>query len=453
MSIKNKIKVTDPEATVIKDTTGNDVGIKYDKLPTWLSSTPKTSRDQNKIKVTDPEAKVIKDATGNDVGIKYDKLPAWLSSTPKTSRDQSTINTNTNGADTLAKQKSVKKVTLENNATAPTETMSSENDYINTIADLQKIAKQSEYENAYKKVMSQIEEARAKTNAEYKAKMNDSDVSSQLQQKNYFENVANRGQTNSGSTSQGELALKIAGMNNQSALRTGQAQAMADLNRDENNAYSDYVNNVAQSNANIDIQRYQNLLEQYRLDQEKASKEAKEALEREIATIAQYDSDYAAEIQRREALDPNDPLIPYLKIARQEKLDELEAGLQEKIKEEQEAREKEVKILMQLKDYDALDALGYDTSMLRKESALDMARTQSLINSSNSSGGGSGGGSGNGKNSTANYQSIYEDAFKMKTSDDINYAYKDIVAYILNQGLTEEEEYQMISSLGLLEFM
>lgn len=394
----------------------------------------------NKTKLkADPEGKIIKDSAGNDVGISYEKTPTWLSSTSKTSRDQTTVKSPAGGS------------TSEGNANSSSRsnsTINNENDYINQVADLQKVAKQAEYENAYNKVMSQIEEARAKTKAEYQAQRNNADTSNQLQQKNYFENVANRGQTNSGSTSQGELALKIAGMNNQSALQSGQAQAMADLNRDANNAYSDYVNNVIQSNANIDIQRYQNLLEQYRIDQEKASKEAKEAFQREVATIAQYDSDYSAEIQRREALDPNDPLIPYLKIARQEKLDELERGLQEKEKAQQEALEKEIKILMQLKDYDALDALGYNTSLLRKESALDMARTQSLINSSNGSGGNN-----STKKKNADYNSVYEDALKMKTSDDINYAYKDIVAYILNQGLTEEQEYQMIGSLGLLEFM
>lgn len=394
--------------------------------------------DKTKLKA-DPEGTIIKDTAGNDVGISYNKLPTWLSSDLKTSRDQATVKSpaggSTGGSSTGSSNGS--------NFTA-----NKESDYINQVADLQKIAKQSEYENAYNKVMSQIEEARAKTKAEYQAQRNNADISNQIQQKNYFENVANRGQTNSGSTSQGELALKIAGMNNQSTLQSGQAQAMADLNREQANAYSDYINNVAQSNANIDIQRYQNLLEQYRLDQEKASKEAKEALQMEIATIAQYDSDYSAEIQRREALNPNDPLIPYLKIARQEKLDELERGLQEKEKAKQEALEKEIKILMQLKDYDALDALGYNTSLLRKESALDMANTQSLINNRNSSGGGSG----TGNNKTTKYNSVYEDAFKMKTNDDTNYAYKDIVAYILNQGLTEEE-YRMISSLGLLEFM
>lgn len=350
----------------------------------------------NKTKLkADSEGTIIKDAQGNDKGISYSQTPTWLSSTPKTSRDQNTIKTTANNRSTGQSN---------NNSAGATSNIGNENDYINKVADLQKVAKQSEYENAYNKVMSQIEEARARTNAEYQAQKNNADVSNQIQQKNYFENVANRGQTNSGSTSQGELALKIAGMNNQSTLQSGQARAMADLNRDSVNAYSDYINNVTQSNANIDIQRYQNLLEQYRIDQEKASKEAKEAFEREVATIAQYDSDYAAEIQRREALNPNDPLIPYLKIARQEKLDELEAGLQEKEQAKQEALEKEIKILMQLKDYDALDALGYNTSLLRKESALDMARTQSLINSSNRSSGGSssGGSSGSGKSNYSN---------------------------------------------------
>ena len=117
---------------------------------------------KNKIKVTDPEAKVIKDASGNDVGIKYDKLPTWLSGNSKTTRNQSEINTNTNGQETLDNKKKVKSVTIENKST---NSIPANNDYINQIADYQKVAKQAEYENAYNKVMSQIEEARAKTKA------------------------------------------------------------------------------------------------------------------------------------------------------------------------------------------------------------------------------------------------------------------------------------------------
>jgi hypothetical protein len=51
------------------------------------------------------------------------------------------------------------------------------------------------------------------------------------------------------------------------------------------------------------------------------------------------------------------------------------------------------------------------------------------------------------------YNKVFEEAFKRKTNDDVSYAYKDIIAYILNQGLTEEEEYKMINSLGLQNFM
>jgi hypothetical protein len=98
------------------------------------------------------------------------------------------------------------------------------------------------------------------------------------------------------------------------------------------------------------------LLEQYRIDQDKVSKEAKETFEREVATIAQYDADYTAEIQKREALNPNDPLIPYLKVARQQKLDSLEKGLQEQIKAEQEAQKERVKQAM-----DLWETLGYAT--------------------------------------------------------------------------------------------
>lgn len=39
----------------------------------------------------------------------------------------------------------------------------------------------------------------------------------------------------------------------------------------------------------------------------------------QIDTLGQYYSDFSAEIQRREAINPNDPLLPYLRMAREQK--------------------------------------------------------------------------------------------------------------------------------------
>ena len=337
---------------------------------TTSSSTSSKSTSGNSTKLNaDPEGTVIKDNAGNDVGISYSQTPTWLSGDLKTSRNQSTVRSSANN-------------TADNLTYAGGNTnygIGTENDYINRIADLQKVAKNAEYANAYNKVLAQLDESRAKTRAEYRNQMNGADVANQMNLKNYFENVANRGQTYSGSTSQGELALRIAGINNQSTLANSRAQALANLDRDEAQAYNDYVTNVATSDASIEATRYKNLLDQYRLDREAQTKAEKEAFQREIATINQYYQDYTAEIQRREALDPNDPLIPYLKIARQEKIDEIEKGYLEAEKEAEAQRQAQAKLMLSMNDFAGLRELGYDTTNLEREFNLDLANTQSQI--------------------------------------------------------------------------
>lgn len=405
------------------------------------------AKNNTKTKLNaDPEGTVIKDNVGNDVGISYNKTPTWLSSDVKTSRDQSTVKSSANSGS------SASNVTYSGGATTPLGS-GTENDYINRIADLQKVAKQAEYENAYAKVLSQIDESRAKTRAEYRNQMNSADVANQVNLKNYFENVANRGQTYSGSTSQGELALRIAGMNNQSTLANSRAQALANLDRDEAQAYNDYVTNVATSGATIDAQRYQNLLEQYRLDKQAQTKEEKEAFEREIATINQYYQDYTAEIQRREAMDPNDPLIPYLKIARQQKLDEIEKSYLEAEKQAESQRQAQAKLMLSMNDFAGLRALGYDTTNLEREYNLGLANTQSQIARRNSLGGGGNSGSNNQSSNTTvdkNYTTAFNKAFDYKNQ---GYSAKDIITYVQNQGLSDEGEFQILNSLGLTKYI
>lgn len=402
-----------------------------------------TSSGTTKRLKADPEGTVIKDNTGSDVGISYNSTPTWLSGELKTSRDQSTVRSGANN------------IINTNGYTGATGSLEgTENDYINRIADLQKAAKNAEYANAYNKVLSQLDESRAKTRAEYRNQMNSADVANQLNLKNYFENVANRGQTYSGSTSQGELALRIAGMNNQSTLANSRAQALANLDREEVRAYNDYVTNMATSDATIEAQKYQNLLEQLRTDQERLRKEEKEAFEREIKTISQYYQDYTAEIQRREALDPNDKLIPYLKIARQEKIDALEKKAKEDLETLEKQQQQEFNNLIKLNDFAGLRALGYDTTNLERDYNLSVANTQSQIAKRYSSGSkSSSGGSKTTKTTTDNtYKSsnnsiaayingrLKEDLIKYD-KDTKTYGLADSLEYDAQTNLTKKQVY------------
>lgn len=72
-------------------------------------------------------------------------------------------------------------------------------------------------------------------------------------------------------------------------------------------------------------------------------------LQRQIETIAQYSNDYQAEIDRRMAIDPNDPLIPHLKVARAQKI----AAMKEA---ELDAQEKAIKLA-----FDTWVKLGHAT--------------------------------------------------------------------------------------------
>lgn len=261
-------------------------------------------------------------------------------------------------------------------------------DYIEKRAEAQKIAQNAAYQKAYEKVLSSLNSEKDTTKTQFNKAKNDADTDNKISTKNYFENVANRGQTNSGSTSQGELALKIAGQNNQSELISKETESLADIERRKTEAESDYLYNVIASNANIEAQKYQNLLEQYRLDEQNSSKAEAESFNQEIATITQYYDDYTAEIERRTALDPNDKLLPYLRIARQEKINEIneKAVAEQKAQAEavalaEEQRQAQAKLLMSMNDFEGLRALGYDTTQLEKEYNANLANTQSLINS------------------------------------------------------------------------
>ena len=60
--------------------------------------------------------------------------------------------------------------------------------------------------------------------------------------------------------------------------------------------------------------------------QQAAAQKQQTNLQNDIATIGQYSNDYNAEINKRVAANPNDPLIPFLRVAVAEKLDKLKTS-------------------------------------------------------------------------------------------------------------------------------
>ena len=71
------------------------------------------------------------------------------------------------------------------------------------------------------------------------------------------------------------------------------------------------------ANSQQALSAYQNLMAN-KINYDIAQKE--NDFNRQLSTLSQYSDDYQAEINRRMEVNPNDPLIPYLIAARQEKI-------------------------------------------------------------------------------------------------------------------------------------
>lgn len=242
-------------------------------------------------------------------------------------------------------------------------------DNISALADLQKQMKQQELQRARASALSSLNAEEQATNQAYANQIKQTGTNADIALKNYFENVANRGQTYSGSTSQGEIAHNIARQNNISALQQAQASALADIARRRQLAEQGYIDDLQSATNAIDLEVLKN-----RMEQEQNA--GTEALKR-AQMMAEY-GDYSG----LQALG----------------IDTSSIQENNRIKQEQEQIER----LLKAKDYNGLKQLGIDVSNLQAEfdsgiakAKADINNTYSLINSRNNTGG-TGGGSGEG---------------------------------------------------------
>ena len=217
--------------------------------------------------------------------------------------------------------------------------------------------KQQELQRARANALSSLNAEEAKTNQAYAAEIARTNRDNDVALKNYFENVANRGQTYSGSTSQGEIAFNVANKNNINALQTAQANALADIARRRQLAEQGYIDDLQSATNAIDLEVLKNRMEQ-------ESNAGTEALKK--AQLMAELGDYTG----LQALGYDT------------------AGIQEnnRLKQEQEQAEQalnKAKLMAQMGDFSGLKALGYDTTALERQWNTDIANTQSLISSRN----------------------------------------------------------------------
>lgn len=234
-------------------------------------------------------------------------------------------------------------------------------DNIDALASLQKQMKQQELQRARTNALSSLNAEEIATNQAYENKINKENTNADILLKNYFENVANRGQTYSGSTSQGEIAHNIARQNNISALQQAQASALADIARRRQLAEQGYIDDIQNASNAIDLKVLENRI----ANEQNAGTEALKKAQL-MADLGDYSG--------LQALGYNTSVIEEQNKAKAS-ADEAEQALNR------------AKLMADMGDFSGLKGLGYDTTGLEKQWALDMANTQSLINSRNNDSG------------------------------------------------------------------
>lgn len=226
-------------------------------------------------------------------------------------------------------------------------------DNIDALASLQKQMKQQELQRARANALSSLNAEQIATNQAYENKINKENTNSDILLKNYFENVANRGQTYSGSTSQGEIAHNIARQNNISALQQAQASALADIARRRQLAEQGYIDDMQNASNAIDLKVLEN-----RISNEQNA--GTEALKK--AQLMAELGDYSG----LQALGYNTTTI--------EEQNKAKASANEA-----EQALNRAKLMADMGDFSGLKGLGYDTTGLEQKWTADLAKIQAEV--------------------------------------------------------------------------
>lgn len=200
-----------------------------------------------------------------------------------------------------------------------------ENPYEDAMADLQKrydkLSAQQQQANALavKQGVQRLENQKYGINQAYDDSARQAYIANMQGKKNLPQQLAMSGATG-GATETANLGLQTSYENNLSNININRANALNDID----NAIIELKNNgdltaaqQALDNSQQALSAYQNLMSN-KINYDIAQKE--NDFNRQLSTIEQYADDYQAEINRRMELNPNDPLIPYLVAARQEKI-------------------------------------------------------------------------------------------------------------------------------------
>lgn len=209
------------------------------------------------------------------------------------------------------------------------------NNFVNTLAEAQKLSKAEQLKKIANQQKGVLNQERSLVSPAFSQARTAAKTQSELGARSFSDFLASKGigggQQAQGAEQQSEIAQNVALQGETGALRQQEARTLADIARREADVDAGLISDIASAEAGIDaneLARQQELADLQerrdyaeRLDAEERERKGEEqAFNEQLQTIGQYAGNYQAEIDRRSAINPNDPLLPYLQQARQEKI-------------------------------------------------------------------------------------------------------------------------------------
>jgi hypothetical protein len=179
---------------------------------------------------------------------------------------------------------------------------------------------QAGFNNAFEQARLRAEADRQALNPIYEQQQRQIGVNDTMARR-YSENqLAQQGLAGSGAANQRTIEQNVLTQGSLGNLANSRAQAESAINRSLSDAQLARDLGIANANASGNVALLEGQLGIAQTNQANARADEQNALQRQIDTIGAYSDDFQAEINKRMAVNPNDPLIPYLKAARQDKL-------------------------------------------------------------------------------------------------------------------------------------
>jgi len=131
---------------------------------------------------------------------------------------------------------------------------------IKAMAEAQKKAALAGLDKAHNQSLSDLNYAKGQIEPAYYTARNNTSTDAQIAAKNFAEYMASRGMTNSGTAAQSDIANNVALQGNLGSLAKGEARAYADNAKQVGDLNTAYNNDIASTNAGIDISTMQALI-------------------------------------------------------------------------------------------------------------------------------------------------------------------------------------------------